>query len=152
MPSPLQACTLSRHFLLALLLSLLSRGVVANTYEALCAEAERTGSATTLRACETLKSLRGSRAAASGGAGGGAGGAGSAASRGPSPRVDAVKEAIAWAFDGYETFAWGRDELKPLSRGGMDSARSRSPPNASSPRARLRAYARRLSFAPAVLR
>ena len=38
-----------------------------------------------------------------------------------SPRVDAVKEAIAHAFDGYAKHAWGFDELMPVSRRGKNA-------------------------------
>ena len=39
----------------------------------------------------------------------------------PNERADSVREAIAWAWDGYVKYAWTHDELRPLSRSGMDS-------------------------------
>ena len=38
-----------------------------------------------------------------------------------SPRVTAVREAIAHAFDGYAKHAWGFDELMPLAQSGKNS-------------------------------
>ena len=38
-----------------------------------------------------------------------------------SPQVDAVKEAISHAFDGYARHAWGFDELMPVSKRGKNS-------------------------------
>jgi hypothetical protein len=52
----------------------------------------------------------------------------------PNPRADAVREAIAWAFDGYAQHAWGHDELRPISRSGMDSVR---PPLSAPPLLRV---------------
>ena len=83
--------------------------------DAICAEAARTGSPTTVRACETVKALRGSRGGHAAAVQSVGGTADSHASD-ESSHVDAVKEAIAWAFDGYEKYAWGHDELMPLSK------------------------------------